>query len=114
MEKVGFPGEYPYTAGTYPSTVFPLMRLRARGVAESIDVRRAGMYSGYGTSEDCRDFYKSMQARGWGGGPNIAFDLPTQCGYDSDNSMARGEVGRVGVAIDTLRDFEVLYEAFHR
>jgi len=112
LEKVGFPGEYPYTAGTYPSTVFPLMRMRARGQAEAIDVRRAGMYSGYGTSEDCRDFYKSMQARGWSGGPNIAFDLPTQCGYDSDNSMARGEVGRVGVAIDTLHDFEVLYEAF--
>ncbi len=112
LEKVGFPGEYPYTAGTYPSTIFPLMRLRARGQAEAVDVRRAGMYSGYGTSEDCRDFYKSMQARGWGGGPNIAFDLPTQCGYDSDDAMARGEVGRVGVAIDTLRDFEVLYEAF--
>ena len=112
LEKVGFPGEYPYTAGTYPSTVFPLMRLRATGQAEAVDVRRAGMYSGYGTSEDCRDFYKSMQARGWSGGPNIAFDLPTQCGYDSDSAMARGEVGRVGVAIDTLRDFEVLYEAF--
>ena len=112
LEKVGFPGEYPYTAGTYPSTVFPLMRLRAAGQAQAVDVRRAGMYSGYGTSEDCRDFYKSMQARGWGGGPNIAFDLPTQCGYDSDDAMARGEVGRVGVAIDTLRDFEVVYEAF--
>jgi len=112
LEKVGFPGEYPYTAGTYPSTVFPLMRLRARGQAEAVDVRRAGMYSGYGTSEDCRDFYYSMQERGWSGGPNIAFDLPTQCGYDSDSAMARGEVGRVGVAIDTLRDFEVLYEAF--
>ncbi len=112
LEKVGFPGEYPYTAGTYPSTVFPLMRLRARGQAEAVDVRRAGMYSGYGTAEDSRDFYIAMQARGWTGGPNIAFDLPTQCGYDSDDAMARGEVGRVGVAIDTLRDFEVLYEAF--
>jgi len=70
------------------------------------------MYSGYGTAEDSRDFYQAMQARGWTGGPNIAFDLPTQCGYDSDDPMARGEVGKVGVAIDTLRDFEVIYEAF--
>ena len=112
LEKVGFPGEYPYTAGMYPSTVYPLMRMRARGVAESLEVRRAGMYSGYGTAEDSRDFYQAMQARGWTGGPNIAFDLPTQCGYDSDDPMARGEVGKVGVAIDTLRDFEVIFEAF--
>jgi methylmalonyl-CoA mutase N-terminal domain/subunit len=45
-------------------------------------------------------------------GPNIAFDLPTQCGYDSDSPMANGEVGRVGVAVDTLRDMEVIFEAF--
>jgi len=112
LEKVGFPGEYPFTAGMHPSTVFPLMRLRARGQAEPIDVRRAGMYSGYGTAEDSRDFYVAMQGRGWSGGPNIAFDLPTQCGYDSDDPMARGEVGKVGVAVDTLRDFEVIFEAF--
>jgi len=112
LEKVGFPGEYPYTAGTYPSTVYPLMRLRARGQADAVDVRRAGSYSGYGTAEDSRDFYRAMQGRGWTGGPNIAFDLPTQCGYDSDEPMAVGAVGRVGVAVDTLRDFEVIYEAF--
>ena len=45
-------------------------------------------------------------------GPNIAFDLPTQCGYDSDSPVAVGEVGRVGVAVDTLRDMEVIFEAF--
>ena len=45
-------------------------------------------------------------------GPNIAFDLPTQLGYDSDSPMAEGEVGRTGVAVSTLRDFEVIYEAF--
>ncbi|MBE0416060.1 MAG: methylmalonyl-CoA mutase, partial [Dehalococcoidia bacterium] len=112
LEKVGFPGEYPYTAGPYPSSAFPLMRLQARGEAGELDVRRAGMYSGYGTAEDSRIFYKAMQARGWTGGPNIAFDLPTQCGYDSDDPMARGEVGRVGVAVDTLRDFEVIFESF--
>ena len=76
LEKVGFPGEYPYTAGTYPSTVYPLMRLRARGIADDMRVRRAGSYSGYGTAEDSRDFYQAMQQRGWTGGPNIAFDLP--------------------------------------
>ncbi|MBE0416061.1 MAG: methylmalonyl-CoA mutase [Dehalococcoidia bacterium] len=69
---------------------------------------RAAMYSGYGTPEDTRDYYIKAEAAG----PNIAFDLPTQCGYDSDNPMVRGEVGRVGVSVDTLRDFEVIYEAF--
>lgn len=45
-------------------------------------------------------------------GPNLAFDLPTQCGYDSDSPLVEGEVGRVGVAVDTLEDFETIYEAF--
>ena len=71
---------------------------------------RAGMYSGYATAEDTRDFYKQSSFPGLG--PNIAFDLPTQCGYDSDSPVARGEVGRVGVALDSLRDFEIIYEAF--
>jgi methylmalonyl-CoA mutase N-terminal domain/subunit len=53
-----------------------------------------------------------MKKLGARAGPNIAFDLPTQCGYDSDSPMASGEVGRVGVAVDTLRDMEVVFEAF--
>jgi methylmalonyl-CoA mutase N-terminal domain/subunit len=53
-----------------------------------------------------------MKKLGQKAGPNIAFDLPTQCGYDSDNPMAMGEVGRVGVAVDTLRDMEIIFEAF--
>ena len=53
-----------------------------------------------------------MKKLGQRAGPNIAFDLPTQCGYDSDNPMALGEVGRVGVAVDTLRDMEIIFEAF--
>jgi Methylmalonyl-CoA mutase, N-terminal domain/subunit len=53
-----------------------------------------------------------MQKRGQRGGPNLAFHLPTQCGYDSDNPIVRGEVGKTGVAVDTLRDFEVIYEPF--
>jgi len=53
-----------------------------------------------------------MKKLGQKDGPNIAFDLPTQCGYDSDNPITMGEVGRVGVAVDTLRDMEIIYEAF--
>ena len=115
LEKVGFPGEYPFTSGIYPASISAMggSLIMGRGLESGgVKVRRAGMYSGYGTAEDTRDFYKAMAVRGWSGGPNIAFDLPTQCGYDSDDPVALGEVGKVGVAIDTLRDFEVIYEAF--
>ncbi|MDY6843695.1 MAG: methylmalonyl-CoA mutase family protein [Thermodesulfobacteriota bacterium] len=115
LEKVGFPGEYPFTAGIYPATMSGIAAsaIMGRGSeSPGIEVRRAGAYSGYGTAENSRDFYRAMQARGWSGGPNIAFDLPTQCGYDSDDPVAEGEVGKVGVAVDTLRDFEVIFEAF--
>ena len=105
LEKVGFPGEYPFTADVYTTPALAV----AMGGAAPTRLVRAGMYSGYGTAEDTRDYYKSS---GRVGGPNIAFDLPTQCGYDSDSPMARGEVGKVGVAVDTLRDFEVIYENF--
>ncbi|MFQ5925170.1 MAG: methylmalonyl-CoA mutase, partial [Dehalococcoidia bacterium] len=109
LESVGFPGEYPFTAAEYPSD---LPALRIRGGVSALLVR-AGRYSGYGAPEDTRDYYNYMrEAFGRRGGPNIAFDLPTQCGYDSDDPLARGEVGKVGVAVDTLRDFEVIYEAF--
>ncbi|MDZ4230698.1 MAG: methylmalonyl-CoA mutase family protein, partial [Dehalococcoidales bacterium] len=73
---------------------------------------RAGQYSGYGTAEDTRDYYKNEIARGRRQGPNQAFDLPTQIGYDSDDSLVQGEVGKVGVAVDSLRDMEIIYEAF--
>ena len=105
LEKVGFPGDYPFTADVYATPALAV----AMGGAAPTRLVRAGMYSGYGTAEDTRDYYKSS---GRVGGPNIAFDLPTQCGYDSDSPMARGEVGKVGVAVDTLRDFEVIYENF--
>ncbi|MDY6906645.1 MAG: methylmalonyl-CoA mutase family protein [Chloroflexota bacterium] len=109
LGKVGFPGEYPFTAGEY-ATNLPNMRIRG-GVSSALV--RAQNYSGYGTAEDTRDYYNYVrEALGRRGGPNVAFDLPTQCGYDSDDPRARGEVGKVGVAVDTLRDFEVLYEAF--
>ncbi len=100
LEKVGFPGQFPFTAGICPSSI---------GLGEFY---RLGPYSGYGTPEDCRDYYRHMASIGRRDSPYLAFDLPTQVGYDSDDPMARGEVGRVGVAVDTLRDFEVIYEAF--
>lgn len=104
LDKVGFPGEYPYTRGTYAVPIFATVY-----TADTDRVGpRAGVYAGYGTVEDTRDLWRAEGRKG----ANIAFDLPSQCGYDSDHPMAEGEVGRVGVAIDTLDDFETLYEAF--
>lgn len=114
LEKVGFPGEYPYTAGPYP--VYPYAAGTKGGglIQTAPGLRRAGRYSGYGTSEDTRDYYQQMAALGSKAGPNLAFDLPTQCGYDSDNPLIRGEVGKTGVAVDTLKDMEIIYEAFQQ
>ena len=112
LEKVGFPGEYPFTAGIYPSPAPSAGPTRGGHVASGGTLVRAGRYSGYGTPEDTRDYYKLMMSKGQRTGPNIAFDLPTQCGYDSDHRIARGEVGKVGVAVDSLRDLEIIYEAF--
>ena len=113
VKDVGFPGQYPYTAGKYAS--LPPGVTPAIGGGHSASgggLVRAGRYSGYATAEDTRDYYKMMISHGQTPGVNLAFDLPTQGGYDSDAPEARGEVGKTGVAIDTLRDFEVLYEPF--
>lgn len=110
LDQVGFPGQYPFTAGTYAT--FPREAPRGEGDGEGSALVRASGYSGYGTAEDTRDYYKELQRRGGRTGPNLAFDLPTQCGYDSDNPIVRGDVGKVGVAVDTLRDFETIYEVF--
>ena len=115
LAKVGFPGQYPFTAGNSP---FERWRAYAEAGAkmgfrtEQGGGSGAGRYSGYGTCEDTRDYYRRMQSLGSRGGPNLAFDLVTQCGYDADSPLARGEVGRTGVAVASLRDFEVIYEAF--
>ncbi len=107
MEKVGFPGQYPYTAHPFPTLIYHSK------VPREVSTHRAGGYMGYGTAVDTRDLYMRYQSLGQQrGGPNFAFHLPTQIGYDSDNPLVRGEVGRVGVAIDTLKDFETVYEAF--
>ncbi|RJP38487.1 MAG: methylmalonyl-CoA mutase [Desulfobacteraceae bacterium] len=115
IENVGFPGQYPYTAGNSP---FDFWRAYA-GDAAKTDYRPdwggaggVGKYGGFGTAEDYRDYLIRMHAMGRTGGPNMAFDLVTQCGYDSDSPFAEGEVGRVGVAIDTFRDFETIYEPY--
>ncbi len=113
LEDVGFPGEFPFTAGRHAVPLHVPMWGRGKQLGGGKTIRHAFGYSGYGTAEDMRDFYLARgKTHARGGGPNIAFDLPTQTGYDSDDELAEGEVGRVGVAIDTLRDFEVIYEAF--
>lgn len=112
LDQVGFPGQYPFTAGTYPTFPYRTGERGSGGIAQAKGLVRAGRYSGYGAPEDTRDYYLHMKKLGARTGPNIAFDLPTQCGYDSDSPMANGEVGRVGVAVDTLRDMEVIFEAF--
>ena len=112
-EKVGFPGEYPFTAGIYASPVPGSTASMGTGFQDiAPGLTRAGLYSGYGAPENTRDFYQNMISMGQSSGPNLAFDLPTQCGFDSDDPQALGEVGRTGVAVDTLKDFEIIYEAF--
>ena len=115
LEKVNYPGRYPYTAGNNP---FDFWRAYAHDAAKSGyrpdwgGAGGVGKYGGFGTAEDYRDYLFRMQSMGRKGGPNMAFDLVTQCGYDSDSPQAEGEVGRVGVAIDSFRDFQVIYEAY--
>ncbi len=112
LEKVGFPGQYPFTAGSYPFDPMAGMSRFAAMAPAGAASTRAALYSGYGRPEDTRDYYKNLIEKGGKEGPNLAMDLPTQCGYDSDNPMIAGEVGKVGVAIDTLRDLEVIYEPY--
>ena len=106
------PASIPSPPGTYPTFPYRTGERGSGGIAQAKGLVRAGRYSGYGAPEDTRDYYLHMKKLGSRSGPNIAFDLPTQCGYDSDSPVASGEVGRVGVAVDTLRDMEVIFEAF--
>lgn len=93
---LGFPGEYPYTRGVQPT----MYRSRLWTMR---------MYAGFATAEESNKRYRYLIANG-GTGLSCAFDLPTQIGYDSDDKMAEGEVGKVGVAIDTLKDMEILFD----
>ncbi|HOJ00404.1 MAG TPA: methylmalonyl-CoA mutase family protein [Anaerolineaceae bacterium] len=95
MEKLGFPGEYPFTRGVQPSMYrgrFWTMR----------------QYAGYATAQESNERYRYLLQQGQTG-LSVAFDLPTQIGYDSDESIAAGEVGKVGVAISSLEDMELLF-----
>jgi methylmalonyl-CoA mutase N-terminal domain/subunit len=95
-ERLGFPGEYPYTRGIYPTMY--------RGQLWTIR-----QYAGAGTAEESNRRFRFLLGQGQTG-LSVAFDLPTQLGLDSDAPEAEGEVGQVGVAIDSLRDMEVLFE----
>ena len=97
---LGFPGDYPFTMSTHPTAIRAEFLVGARA-----------RYSGFGTPEDTRDHFKFLVSKGFTG-PSVAFDLPTQIGYDSDHPLAVGEVGKIGVACCTLRDLEVIFDAF--
>jgi methylmalonyl-CoA mutase N-terminal domain/subunit len=95
-ERLGFPGEPPFTRGIYPS----MYRGRLWTMRQ---------YAGFGSAEASNRRYHYLLAQGQTG-LSVAFDLPTQMGYDSDHTLAEGEVGRVGVAIDSLDDMERLLD----
>src|SRR6266852_3680790 len=95
-DRLGEPGEFPYTRGIY--------REMYRGRLWTMR-----QYAGFGTAQESNRRFRDLIAHG-ATGLSVAFDLPTQIGLDSDHPLARGEVGRVGVAIDTLRDMEVVFE----
>ena len=104
LERIGFtyekdladPGQYPFTRGIHREGY----RSRAWTTRQ---------YTGFGTPQETNERFKLMISHGQTG-LNVAFDLPTQMGYDSDDPMAEGEVGRVGMAVDSLRDFETAFK----
>src|SRR5574341_757348 len=94
-DRLGFPGSYPYTRGVQPT----MYRGRLWTMRQ---------YAGFGTAEETNRRFRYLLEQGQTG-LSVAFDLPTQIGYDSDDPMAAGEVGKVGVAIDSLADMEALF-----
>jgi methylmalonyl-CoA mutase, N-terminal domain len=92
---LGVPGESAFTRGVYP-TMYTGRPWTMR------------QYAGFGTAKESNERYHELVAAGTGG-LSVAFDLPTQMGYDSDEPLARGEVGKVGVAIDSVEDMRVLF-----
>ena len=95
-ERLGEPGQYPYTRGVYASMY----------TGRPWTMRQ---YAGFGTAKESNERYRHLVAQGTGG-LSVAFDLPTQMGYDSDDPVASGEVGKVGVAIDSLEDMRILFD----
>ena len=98
-KDLGDPGSYPFTRNNFPDGY----RSRAWTTRQ---------YTGFGTPKDTNERFKMMINNGQTG-LNVAFDLPTQMGYDSDHEMADGEVGRVGMAVDSLKDFEIAFEGIN-
>ncbi|UCF56707.1 MAG: methylmalonyl-CoA mutase family protein [Deltaproteobacteria bacterium] len=96
LSEQGFPGEYPFTRGVQPT----MYRGRYWTMRQ---------YAGFATAEETNERYKFLLEQGQTG-LSVAFDLPTQIGYDSDHEMAMGEVGKVGVAIDSLKDMGILFD----
>ena len=96
LTDVGFPGSYPFTRGVQPT----MYRGRHWTMRQ---------YAGFGNAEESNKRYKFLLEQGQTG-LSVAFDLPTQIGYDSDHDMAMGEVGKVGVAISSLQDMETLFD----
>lgn len=94
-EELGFPGEYPFTRGVQ-STMYRGRHWTMR------------QYAGFASAEESNERYKYLLEQGQTG-LSVAFDLPTQIGYDSDDALSEGEVGKVGVAIDSLKDMETLF-----
>src|SRR6185503_16580863 len=94
-ERLGEPGAYPYTRGVYP-TMYTQRPWTMR------------QYAGFGTAVESNARYHQLLAAGTMG-LSVAFDLPTQMGYDSDDPIAHGEVGKVGVAIDSIDDMRQLF-----
>lgn len=95
LDDLGFPGEYPFTRGVY-NTMY-------RGRLWTMR-----QYAGFATAEESNKRYRYLLSQGQTG-LSVAFDLPTQIGYDSDHPLAEGEIGKTGVAIDTLQDVEILF-----
>jgi methylmalonyl-CoA mutase N-terminal domain/subunit len=93
---LGYPGEFPYTRGIYPS----MYRGRLWTMRQ---------YAGFGSAAESNERYRYLLSKGQNG-LSVAFDLPTQIGMDSDHALALGEVGKVGVAIDSLEDMERLFD----
>ncbi|MGB5287335.1 MAG: methylmalonyl-CoA mutase family protein [Ignavibacteriaceae bacterium] len=95
-DNLGYPGEYPFTRGIQPT----MYRGRYWTMRQ---------YAGFGTAKESNKRYRYLLEQGQSG-LSVAFDLPTQIGYDSDDPISYGEVGKVGVAIDTLADMEILFD----
>jgi methylmalonyl-CoA mutase N-terminal domain/subunit len=96
MGELGFPGEFPFTRGIQPT----MFRGRLWTMRQ---------YAGFGTAAESNERFRYLLAQGVNG-LSVAFDLPTQMGYDSDHPMAQGEVGKVGVAIDSIQDMAALFD----